>query len=170
MTEAAGIITQSAHRRLANKAAGMVKKVDDAAQELKADIGAKVDLTTEGLRYQYIRRIIKDTLKAQVKEDPWLAKKANDEMLRLLDQVILDMKEKEANNIKEESAPEYKKRMQALVNPDNWPPPPPYTQPLSWLRARFLYALIPADKNATYKQNVKPWSPPALGAHPGTSR
>ena len=44
MTEAAGIITQSAHRRLANKAAGMVKQVDDAAQELKADIGAKVDL------------------------------------------------------------------------------------------------------------------------------
>ena len=75
-----------------------------------------------------------------------------------------------AKERREESAPEYKKRMQALVNPDNWPPPPPYTQPLSWLRARFLYALIPADKNATYKQNVKPWSPPALGTHPGTSR
>lgn len=158
MDLAAFTITRAAHRRLKAKAVTTARELKADVKAIKSEISLKWESTMQSVTYGYIRGMVADTFKGQVEDDPWLKQGTNDELVRLLDKVIDELKLREKRNMIEEHDVEYKERMRQLVKPENWPhPPSPRTQPLSWLRARFLYAIFPADKNATYRQQVAPW-------------
>jgi len=142
------------------KTAGAATAVKDKVVHASADVAHRIDEATHHATFGHVQQFISSTLRQQCADDPWLMKGAQDAVLETVDSIIAEVKRRTLNDLEETSGKagiRLKKQMAALVMPETWPLPPSRINVLAWLRARFLYGLFPADKNATYRKGIEPW-------------
>ena len=142
------------------KTAGAASVVKDKVVHAGHDVAHRIDEATHHATFGHVQQFISSTLRQQCADDPWLMKGAQDAVLETVDSIIAEVKRRTLNDLEETSGKasiRLKKQMAALVMPETWPLPPSRINVLAWLRARFLYGLFPADKNATYRKSIEPW-------------
>ena len=142
------------------KTAVAATTVKDKALHAAHDISHKIDEATHHATFGHVQQFISSSLRQQCADDPWLMKGAQDAVLETVDMIIAEVKRRTLNELEETSGKasiRLKKQLAALVMPETWPLPPSRLNVLAWLRARFLYGLFPADKNATYRKSIEPW-------------
>lgn len=106
---------------------------------------------------RFIEHWIASNLEGQVTADPWMNQGAQDGMIKLLRDLNAELLNRSKHETLEERDAELRETMHDHVQPENWPLPPSKLNPIRWLRARLLYAVLPADKNQTYQIEVEPW-------------
>jgi hypothetical protein len=142
------------------KTAGAASVVKDKVVHAGHDVAHRIDEATHHATFGHVQQFISSTLRQQCADDPWLMKGAQDAVLETVDSIIAEVKRRTLNDLEETSGKasiRLKKQMAALVMPETWPLPPSRINVLAWVRARFLYGLFPADKNATYRKSIEPW-------------
>ena len=145
---------------LQRKTAGAASMGLEKVQHIKLDLEHRLGEATHDVTFGHVQKFISSYLRQQVRDDPWLPNGAQDATLETVDKIIAEVKRRTLNEVEETSGKggiRINKQMARLVMPETWPLPPLRTSPLAWLRARFLYALFPADKNETYRRSIAPW-------------
>lgn len=151
---------QKAAQRIQAKYRGRRLSVIEKAKDVRAEISLQIDKRVESAKYAYVERLLSENLRSQCNDDPWLSKDANEQMIKCLEVVLNEVHRRSLHEMEETSGKQsfvLKKVISELVKPESWPPPPPLSQPLTWFRAKLLYAIMPADKNSTYRSSIAPW-------------
>ena len=151
---------QKAAQKIQAKYRGRRLSVIEKAKDVRAEISLQIDKRVESAKYAYVERLLSENLRSQCNDDPWLSKDANEQMIKYLEVVLNEVHRRSLHEMEETSGKQsvvLKKVISELVKPESWPPPPPLSQPLTWFRAKLLYAIMPADKNSTYRSSIAPW-------------
>ena len=144
---------QASFRRRGKAAKESLQKVGKVGREAKESIDASATVAQGRLLNTLIAKGLTKGIKVAVATDPWIPKSVAKALPPPLIAIINEASERKIAAELESSgrgSAQLRQWRSDALDPAKWPNSPPHTRPFRRLRAKFLYAVNPADKSLCY--------------------